>query len=57
MKMLITSYMYDMDLIKCIQTVNKNNTRSKFQSEQTYGLLQGVINRTVRKQAQNDFNG
>ena len=44
--------MSDIAFITCIQTVNRNNTRSKFQSEHTYGLLKGVINGTGRKQAQ-----
>ena len=37
--------MSDIAFITCIQTVNRNNTRSKFQSEHTYGLLKGVIER------------
>ena len=36
-------------VITYIQTVNKNNTRSKFKSDQTYGILQGVISGTGRK--------
>ena len=34
----------------------QKNTISNFQSEQTHGILQGVINGTGRKQAQNKFN-
>ena len=34
----------------------KNYKSTNFQSEQTYGLLQVVINRTGREQAQNKFN-
>ena len=34
----------------------KNNTRSKFQPEHTNGILQGVINVTGGKKAQNEFN-
>ena len=47
--MVIIDYLYYRDLIVLIQTVNKNNTRSTFRSEQTHGLLQGVINGAVRK--------
>ena len=56
MKMVSTLYLYDQAFIEFIQTVNKNNTRSKFQSDQIYGILQGVIHRIGRKQAQNGFN-
>ena len=48
--------MIDCSVITCIQTANKDNTRSNNQSEQTYGILQGVINETGRKKAQNRFN-
>ena len=33
MKMVIRDYLSDRSVIPCIQTVNKNNTRSKIQSE------------------------
>ena len=56
MKMSITAYLSDWDVIACIKTVNKNNTKSNNQSENTYGILQGVINGKGRKQAQNKFN-
>ena len=46
----------DRDFITLIQKFIKNNTRSMNQSEQTYGILQGVINGKGRKQAQNKFN-
>ena len=52
MKMFIIDQLSDRVVITCIQKVNKNNRRSKFKTERTYGLLQGVINGTVRKQAQ-----
>ena len=57
MKMLSTGYLYDWDVITCIQTVNKNNTRSNNQSEQTYVILHGLINGTERKQAQSISTG
>ena len=56
MKMVSKDYIYYRAVIPCIHKFNKNNTRSKFQSDQTYGILQGVINGTGRKQAQNEFN-
>ena len=56
MNMFSESYLSDSDGIKFIQTINKNNTRSKFQSDQTHGLLQGVINGTRSKQGQKNFN-
>ena len=33
------------------------HTRSNFQSDQTYGLLQGVINGTGRKKSQKSSTG
>ena len=56
MKVDITDYVSDRYFITLIQTFNKNNTGSNNKSEQTYGILQGVINRTGIKQAQNKFN-
>ena len=50
------AYLPDRVVITCIQTINKNNTRSKFHSEQTYESLQGVINGSGGKQAQKNFN-
>ena len=41
-KMFRTAYLYDRDVITCIQTVNKNNTITNKQSDQTYGILQGL---------------
>ena len=55
MTMIGTAYMSDWSVITCIQTVNKNYKISKFQSEQTYGILQGMINGTGRKQGQNEI--
>ena len=56
MNMFSTALMSDRAVITCIQIVNKNNKISKNQSKQTYGLLQGVINGTVKKQPQNKSN-
>ena len=53
MKMVITVYLSDRSVITFIQTINKNNSRSEFQSEQICGLLQGVINGTGIKQSYN----
>ena len=53
--MVSTDQLSDGAVITCIQKVNKNNKRSKFQAEQTYELEQGVINVTGRKQAQKLF--
>ena len=41
-KIVSKDYLSDSTVITCIQTVNRNNTRSKFQPEQTYGLSQVV---------------
>ena len=51
-RMFRTDYLSDMYVITWIQKL-KNNTSSKFQQEQTYGLEQGSINGIGRKQAQN----
>ena len=56
MHMSSKDYLPDQYVITCIKTVNKNNTASKFQSEQSHGILQGVINRKGIKQAQNYSN-
>ena len=56
MKMSSAAELFDQAVITCIQTFNKNNTRSNNQSDQAYGILQGIINGTVRKKAQNKFN-
>ena len=50
--MVSTAEISDRPVIKCIQTANKDNTRSNFQAEQTQGLEQGGIDGTGRKQAQ-----
>ena len=47
MEMAVIDYLYDRAVTTCIQTVNKNNTRSNNKSEQTYYILQGVINATT----------
>ena len=57
MKKFSRAYLYARYVIICIQKVNKNNTRSKFQSERTYVLLQGLINGTGRKQSQTSSTG
>ena len=56
MNIFSTASISDRAVITCIQTDNKNNTRSAFSSNHTYGILQGVINGTGRKQTQNEFN-
>ena len=56
MEMFSTAYLPDLAIITCIKTVNKNNIIPDNQSEQTYGILQGVINVTLRKQAQKNIN-
>ena len=56
MNMVSTTLLSDRYVIPRIQTFNKNNTRPKFQSEHTNGLLQVIINGTGIKQAQNNFN-
>ena len=43
--------MSDCAFIACMKKVKKNNTISKFQSEQTCGFLQGKINVTGIKQS------
>ena len=52
MNMASTAYLSDRAVITYIKTVNKNNTILNNQSEQTYGILQGVINGTGIKQSQ-----
>ena len=49
MNMARADNMPDQAVIACIQKVNKTNTTSNNQSEQTYGLLQVVINGTGTK--------
>ena len=51
-----TDYLYNRAVVICIQKFIKNNTISNNQSDQTYGILQGVINGIGRKQSQNNFN-
>ena len=56
MKIVSTEDLSDRAVITCIKTDNKNKKRSKFQAEQTDGLKQRGIKRTIIKQAQNEFN-
>ena len=49
MKIVRTDYLSDWSVTTFVKTVNKNNLRSKLQSDQTYGILQGLINGTGRK--------
>ena len=54
--MVSTAYLSERAFITLIQKVNKKIPGKMFYSEQTYGLLQGVINVKGRKQAHNEFN-
>ena len=56
MKMVSTDDMSARSVITCIQAVNKNNTRSKFQEEHTELLEQLVINGKGKKQSQKNSN-
>ena len=57
MKMTNIAELYVRTVIKCIQTFNKNNTRSNNKSDKTYGILQGVINGTGRKNHKTNSTG